>query len=150
MITFFAPGLPRSQGSKRHVGHGVMIEQTEVKAWRGVVAVAASNAMREAGAPLIDAACKAVLVFRFPRPAGHFKVDGTLKPSAPWWPGKIRGGDIDKLQRAVFDAITGVVYTDDGRLCSVLVHRVYATAATPPGVLARIYQLTNDDIPEET
>lgn len=145
MIEFFAPGLPRSQGSKRHVGRGIMIEQTEVKEWRGVVAVAASNAMR--GTPLLADACKAVLVFRFPRPAGHFKPTGELRASAPWWPASSRGGDIDKLQRAVFDALTGVVYVDDKLVCRVLADRLYATPTSPPGALVRISTFAPDERP---
>jgi crossover junction endodeoxyribonuclease RusA len=39
-LYFTAFGVPRPQGSKRHVGNGVMIEASDVKPWRKAIASA--------------------------------------------------------------------------------------------------------------
>jgi crossover junction endodeoxyribonuclease RusA len=56
------------------------------------------------------------LVFWFARPASHYGTKNGalyLKPSAPAQPVSARLGDVDKLSRAVLDALTGVAYLDD-------------------------------------
>lgn len=70
------------------------------------------------------------VIFYFNRPNWHFrtkagKVDrSALKPSAPKYPcGAI--GDLDKLVRAIGDALTGVVYGDDCQIVSILAYKVY-------------------------
>jgi crossover junction endodeoxyribonuclease RusA len=46
------------------------------------------------------------------------------------YPSKARDGDLDKLMRALFDAMTGVVYKDDGQVCSSSEDKRYADAET--------------------
>jgi len=56
-ITFFVPGKPAPQGSKRHVGRGIMLESSrEVGPWRERVALVAHNVM--AGSDLLDGAIR--------------------------------------------------------------------------------------------
>ena len=44
-IEFFVEGIPASQGSKRHVGRGILIESSKrVKPWRSDVRIAAQEA----------------------------------------------------------------------------------------------------------
>lgn len=54
MISFFVPGKPAPQGSKRHVGRGILIESSkEVGPWRERVALAAhSHADGPMGGPV--------------------------------------------------------------------------------------------------
>ena len=41
MISFFVKGHPSAQGSKRHVGKGIMLDTNpQLKSWRGAVAQA--------------------------------------------------------------------------------------------------------------
>ena len=47
-LAFTVRGIPGAQGSKRHVGHGVMIESSKkVKPWRSDVKAAAEDAIRQ-------------------------------------------------------------------------------------------------------
>lgn len=129
------PGVPESQGSLRHVGRGRLIAQNEgrLKAWRSAVEAAAREAW--AGTDPLDGPCKVRLTFRLPRPAGHYGTGRNadrLRPSAPNYPERKK--DLDKLIRAVFDALTyAAVWTDDSRAVQVLALKMYADHR-PPGV----------------
>lgn len=65
------------------------------------------------------------LVFRLPRPRAHLRADGTVKPTAPVVP-TVRP-DIDKLTRAALDALSTVVYHDDGQVVGLHTFKVYTT-----------------------
>jgi Holliday junction resolvase RusA-like endonuclease len=138
------PGKPATQGSKQpyarmktvtDVVNGVVVNrrmpvlrgdgsmvmgvkdhnERELKSWREQVASAAQRAFR--CQPLMDGALQVELVFVRPRNKGHFgtgKNAGTLKGSAPAYPAI--APDDEKLSRAVSDALTGVVWTDDSRV----------------------------------
>ena len=65
------------------------------------------------------------------RPAGHFGTGrnaSTLRSSAPAFPTKRSSGDLDKLARAVLDALTGVVYRDDSQVIDLRLRKRYADA----------------------
>lgn len=116
MIEFEVPGKPRPQGSKRHVGNGRMIESSQyVAAWRELVAVMAHQAMKQQGVlPFSkgDPVCLSVDLF-FARPKCQFKKSG-LKPDAPLM--HTQKPDVDKVARAVLDALTGIVFADDSQV----------------------------------
>ena len=86
MNEIFIPviGIPAPQGSKRHVGHGIMIENSKrVKPWRQDVKEAALN---HYDGEVIDQAVEIEIIFMFARPKSHFgtgKNSRKLKPSAP-------------------------------------------------------------------
>lgn len=107
-LLFFVPGSPAPQGSKRHVGHGRMIESSKaVGPWRERVALAAHDAMR--GQPMFDKGAPLAIAIEFvmPRPASTPK--GHTPPA-------VKRPDSDKLSRAVHDAMTGIVYPDDSAI----------------------------------
>lgn len=95
-VRVFVAGLPAPQGSKRHVGRGVMVESSKrLKPWRedvrqGVLAVLGD-------APPLDGPCIVRLTFWLPRPKSHPKTRRTLPVTTP---------DLDKLARGVLDALT--------------------------------------------
>jgi crossover junction endodeoxyribonuclease RusA len=109
-LVVFVPGHPAPQGSKRHVGNGVMIESSKrVKSWREDVRAALLD---PTGQPRhrfdAEAALTVRLEFVMPRPAS------TPKRRTP---PAIRKPDIDKLARALLDAITSAgVISDDARV----------------------------------
>lgn len=110
-------GLPAPQGSKRHVGKGVMVESSKhVKPWREAVKHAALEVVGDDFQPL-DGPLLVSMVFSFARPKGHFGTGrnaGVLRAGAPLFPcGK---PDLSKLARATEDALTGVVWVDDSRV----------------------------------
>jgi crossover junction endodeoxyribonuclease RusA len=125
--SFTVWGIAAPQGSKRHVGKGVMLESSDrVRPWRQDVRFAAL----EERPPNWDMATpmRLDLVFWYPRPASHYGTRNGisyLKANAPIEPVSARIGDIDKLQRAVFDALTGVAYLDDRQVVEVEARKAY-------------------------
>jgi Holliday junction resolvase RusA-like endonuclease len=116
-VTIVVYGVPGPQGSKRHVGGGVMIESSKkVKPWRQDVKAAALEAV--AGRPLLDGPLMASMVFTI-------REQPASKPA--WWPSGVRWSksmrwrpastpDLSKLLRATEDALTGVIWKDDARV----------------------------------
>lgn len=129
MISIFVPGIAAPQGSKRHVGKGVLVESSKtLKPWRNDVGREASIAMR--GREMVYGPVAVRLAFHFPRPKGHFgtgKNAGTIKASAPRR--HIVKPDIDKLERAIYDALTGIVWKDDSQVWKVEKIKAYASTA---------------------
>jgi Holliday junction resolvase RusA-like endonuclease len=138
MIEFFVPGLPIAGGSKRAFPIAGRDGKTHVAVtdasgargteWRAAVRLAARRA-HSAGpltAPLEVGFC-----FVLPRPRGHAGVRG-LRPSAPAFPA-IRP-DVLKLARAVEDACTRILWTDDALIVSEMLHKRYADGGAPVGV----------------
>lgn len=81
------------------------------------------------------------LTFWFSRPQVHFKSDkSTLKDDAPKFHSK--APDLDKLQRAIGDALTyGQVWKDDSLCASTTAEKLYASNPADMGVRVRIYSL---------
>lgn len=136
-------GLPAPQGSKRHVGRGIMVESSaKVKPWREAVKHAALDA-RSAADPFWEAgavgmafrrgqAVSVVVVFSLPRPSSHYGSGTnaqTVKASAPWWPAG--RPDVDKLLRSTLDALGEAgVWHDDSQVVQVVGSKVW-TCGTP-------------------
>lgn len=136
-VTFKVEGMaPAPQGSKRHVGKGVMVEScVNVKPWRILVAQSAVAA----GVPLLRGPVRLSVTFIFSRPAGHFRKDGSLKPSAPLHH-SIRP-DLSKLLRSTEDALTSVAYEDDSRIVGCAIEKRYAIGDERPGALVTVIPL---------
>lgn len=102
-FAFYAIGTPAPKGSKRHVGHGVMVEQSKnLEPWVEAVKRAAPPI-----SPPLDGPLAVRMVFTLPRPASARNAD-----TAPY-----RGVDLDKLARGVGDAITQAgLWVDDSRI----------------------------------
>lgn len=135
-ITFTVRGMaPQPQGSKRHVGGGVMIESCRgVKPWRILVAEAAAAS----GASLLRGPVSMSAVFLFARPKGHYGKRG-LKPSAPRWHSV--KPDLSKLQRSTEDALSGILFEDDARITSANISKRYCVGDELPGAVITIVQL---------
>jgi len=130
-ITIEVHGTPGPQGSKRHVGGGVMIESSKkVKPWREAVKWAALEAMKIANFQRVDELPVMVnIVFRFPRPK-------TVKRE---WPITKRSGDLDKLLRSTFDALKDAgVMGDDAQVVETYSRKVYGE---PYGATIRLTAL---------
>lgn len=122
MRQVFVEGRPAPQGSKRHVGGGRMIESSKaVGPWRAKIAVMA----RQRGGILPPGPVAAELTFVMPRPKQ------TPKRTPP---AIKRNGDLDKLVRAVFDAVTDVWVHDDSHITHLAAHKRIAEPDEPSGV----------------
>lgn len=78
------------------------------------------------------------ITFRMDRPQSHYRTgrfSDTLKDSAPEYP--IVRPDLDKLARAVNDALTKVIFKDDSQVVQMLIKKVYGF---PEGIKVRIYE----------
>lgn len=149
-ISLTVYGLPAPQGSKRHVGNGVMIESSKkVKPWRQDVKQAALDAV--AGltdwTPL-DGPLVASMVFTFARPKGHYRTGRNahlLRDSAPLRPHGMP--DLSKILRSTEDALKGVVWHDDARVVGYArLGKFYAGTDGPdvlamPGCVVRVWPL---------
>lgn len=142
-LAFLVYGTPAPQGSKRHVGKGVMIESNAaaVNTWREDVKLAALRALEDhPGWERDYRHVVAHMVFTLPRPQAHYrtgKFAHLLRDNAP----RLHGvkPDLDKLLRSTGDALTTAgVYADDSRLAQVYAVKVYpSSTGYPPGSLDR-------------
>lgn len=136
-ITFFVSGHPKAQGSKRHVGKGVMVEMSkDLAPWRRAItdeAIVAAKGRKLIGPIGVRAK------FYFHRPLGHYgkgRNAGFVKASAPTY--KTSAPDVDKLCRALGDALTisGVIL-DDRLIARIEAEKRYGD----PGVLIEVSEL---------
>lgn len=124
-VSFSVLGTPVSQGSKRHVGGGRMIESANLRPWRQAVAWEAKIAAKGH-------------VFRGPVKVGiAFYLKRPKKPSFIF---PCRKPDMDKLIRAIFDGITdGGVWEDDARCVTLTAEKFYCDAfCTEPRVFVKL------------
>lgn len=127
-------GTPAPQGSKRHVGNGIMVESSAaVKPWREAVKAAAL----EMGPIMLRQAVMVEMTFYLRRPKGHYGTGRNalvVKDSAPVAPkGK---PDLDKLARATFDALSDAgMWDDDAQVVRAVLVKRYAGATQAPGAV---------------
>jgi Holliday junction resolvase RusA-like endonuclease len=92
-------------------------------------AAAVQWAARQAHVPLVEKGRGVTLsvVYSFARPKGRdrWRLDPCVRP------------DVDKLVRALLDALTGIAYHDDGQVVALSVRKIYA-----PTVHARVIVMT--------
>ena len=126
----YVPGIPVAQGSKNAYLRGeriVLVETAKrLPAWRFQI----STAARELGKDLIEFdAVRVTLLFMLPQPKKPVRQYPTTKP------------DIDKLSRAVLDALTGVLYKDDSQVTQLDAQKVYTYGE--PGVYITVTAINN-------
>lgn len=137
LVTFSVDGKPTPQGSVVAHVHGKRAsihyaQGSGLAVWRNMVSAKAQEAWGETvyGGPM-----QIALDFHHQRPKSHYKdLYGTVKaqyigarPSGP--------PDLDKLIRAILDSLTGVVWLDDGQVCSILASKSYGEH---PGVTVTV------------
>jgi Holliday junction resolvase RusA-like endonuclease len=140
----FVPGRPVPQGSKtafisKSTGRP-MVKDNDVRLpqWRMKVTAAAMEAIGSQSFPLpIEGGVGMTVDFILERPKNHFgsgRNAEQVKESAPTFPATMP--DIDKLLRAILDALTDAqVWKDDGQVVWVQARKVYALPGhTQPGV----------------
>ena len=138
-VTFFVEGLPASQGSKnatvtRYGKAAMWNADKKLRPWRDQITIAARVATRARRATT-GAAVALTLTFRFPRPARHYGTGRNadrLRDTAPTF--HTIKPDLDKLTRAVLDALTNVIYDDDSQVVELDVRKAWATDDLGPGV----------------
>jgi crossover junction endodeoxyribonuclease RusA len=120
VIEFTLEGVkPVPQGSMRHIGNGRMIHNkaAELAIFRTAIALVAK---RHFPTPL-ENSIAIEIEFGLQKPRTVKRAEPTVPP------------DLDKLVRAVLDALTGVAYVDDSQVTSLKASKFYA-----PGYLLRV------------
>jgi crossover junction endodeoxyribonuclease RusA len=123
-------GAPAPQGSKRHVGRGILVESSKAcKPWREAVHWAAVESKARVRGPV-----EVVMTFTLAKPQSAPKRRRT-------WPD--RRPDLDKLQRATLDALVSAgTIEDDGRVVAIRAAKVFPNespdALDAPGVRIRL------------
>lgn len=130
MITFFVRGKPEPQGSTKGFNRGgkVIITTTNknLHQWRDLVAAVAQQ---YAPAQLIDGPIRLGVTFWMPRPKTTKRIYPTVAP------------DLDKLIRAIGDALTNVIWVDDSRVVEVRAAKRYASESLPPGIRVEVEEM---------
>jgi Holliday junction resolvase RusA-like endonuclease len=150
MISFKVMGKAVPQGSKKafvnpKTGRAVITEQAgkRLKDWRKLITEEAEGRL---SSPLLGPV-GVTLSFYLPHPKKHYrKVDGVsvLKDDAPTYISNRSVGDIDKLTRAVLDALDDAdVFGDDSQVSALQVTRMYTDG--DPNVYVVVYEMHNDD-----
>jgi Holliday junction resolvase RusA-like endonuclease len=123
-VAFTVPGKPVAQGSMRGSRNGFVRadNERELRVWRNRAAAAAADAWGDR--PVLQGPVRVEVTFGWPRPRGHCRANGELKPSAPLH--AVKGADADKLERALFDSLTGTVIADDRQVVEHHSWKVYA------------------------
>jgi crossover junction endodeoxyribonuclease RusA len=125
-LDIFVPGAAAPQGSKTYLGKGIMIEASKkVKPWRADIRAACMDNRGKPRHQFNGDAIRVTLEFILRRPVS------TPKKKTPL---AVRKPDLDKLTRAVFDAISSAgVWTDDSQVVRAIVSKRIAEIDEIPG-----------------
>ncbi len=134
-VTIWVEGHPRPQGSMIVLPGGRMRHHDKhLRPWRKAIAWAATIALREAGRVLFSKPAALSIRLEFYMP--------TLKASQPRYCTKVP--DIDKLIRAVLDALTGALYEDDCQVVRLSAGKSFTRSTMhprEPGVMIQAIEL---------
>lgn len=131
-ITFHAEGVPAPQGSKTRTRYGMFESSKRVKPWRDLVKAAAMRAGDDAAllGPL-KPPYRVEMWFFIAKP----RTTRAKHPVAP------TVGDVDKLARAVNDAIVQAGLIEDDRHIVKLVAEKAWAVGEKPGVIVRVTEI---------
>lgn len=133
MITFTVDGDPQTKGSAKAFKHrttGRIIVQNDnakCRAWSACVAwkaKAAMNGTGRVGPTILAVPVRVVAEFRIARPQ-------RTKLAVP-------ALDLDKLARALGDALTGIVYVDDKQIAEWRLTKRWCARDEAPGVAVQV------------
>jgi crossover junction endodeoxyribonuclease RusA len=134
-ITFLVPGIPQPQGSARAFmpkGSGsfpiVTSDNPKLYAWRRNVSKVARLASR--GRVLLEGPIRVSVAFHLPAPK-------SLRTVTP----HVTRPDCDKLVRGILDALTGVIFKDDGQVTEIGARKQYTEAGQPPRAVITVTSL---------
>ncbi len=132
VLSIVIPGVAAPQGSKRHVGRGRLVEASKrLKPWRDSVVEAIRTHRGDNPLPPIEAPVELDVTFYLPRPAAA---------KNRWAPHKGGPGDLDKLVRAIGDALTEAqVWKDDAQVVDLHAKKRYAIGE--PGISITVRNL---------
>ncbi|NUO96782.1 MAG: RusA family crossover junction endodeoxyribonuclease [Nonomuraea sp.] len=151
-LAFTVNGIPGAQGSKRHLGNGVLLESSKkVKPWRSDVKAAAEAALiaSDTWDHCNPSAVDVTVTFLFQRPKSHYRTGARadqLRDDAPYYVTSRAAGDLDKLLRSSLDALTAAgVIADDSLVVTIIANKRYTRRNERPGALFDLITVRNLD-----
>lgn len=130
MLKYFVLGMPVPQGDlSASPRSGKLYHKNKaLEPWRYSIAWQGRREMRRqfGDTEPVDGPISMALEFVVKRPAGTAKTRAT--------PPAVKKPDLDKLTRAVLDALTGVVYVDDSQVVHINTTKRMAEVNEEPGV----------------
>lgn len=129
-LEFVVYGVAQPQGSARaFMPKGARFpvvtgDNVKTKPWRDLIMAAVQDAVRAQAWTVPQDGVRLMAVFRLKRPKSLPKTKAT--------PRHTRKPDLDKLTRAVGDALKGVVYNDDSQIDQLKVTKQYADVGQVP------------------
>lgn len=137
-MTLDVTGVPQPKGSMKAFVRGgravVTSDNPRLKAWQQTVRVEAQRA----GVAALAGPVAIQLAFRLQRPIALSKRREAAHVTRP---------DVDKLARAVLDALTGVAWGDDSQVASLRATKRYAGLEEPCGVTISVGAAATGDGP---
>lgn len=127
-MDLWVPGKAQTQGSKTRTRWGMREDNPEVGPWRERVALQASREMHALGYTPVPAKEPVFLEVSFTLPRLASAPKTRPHPAASTKP------DLDKLIRAVMDALTGPVLHDDGQVIDIRARKRRAEPEEEPGM----------------
>ena len=123
------------QGSKKHVGRGIMVETCKrLKSWRKEVSLRAKLIVDE----IIEEPVEVEVVFWFKRQLKHYLPNGMVRQSAPVYITNKNKGDLDKHCRALLDSLTKSAFADDSQVVSLHAVKKYCETESQTGATIKI------------
>lgn len=160
LVSFTVYGKPEPQGSVRafvptykngqpvrRAGGQIVVNLTStnpaVTAWRKAAQMEANLGLIEYGAAMLHGhPVRVEATFHLQRPKAHCGTGrnaNTVKASAPAHP--VGRPDVDKLLRALLDALTGTVLVDDSQVVEATARKVYCGPHDEPRVEVSVWAL---------
>ena len=130
------------QGSKKHVGNGIMVETSKrLKSWRKQVNFETKLVVSD----IIEEPVEVDVVFWFKRPKLHYLPNNMLRQSAPVYITNKNKGDLDKHCRALLDSLTKSAFADDSQVVSLHAVKKYCDTESETGANIKIKTITETD-----
>ncbi len=126
-LSFTVYGVPQPQGSTRTFLRKdggppiVTSDNPKLKPFRQELAWVALDAMQKAGQQKVPRGVPVALSVAF-----YFEKPKSARKSEQW---KTTKPDLDKLLRAVLDALTGIAYEDDSQVCECSLVKAFGSLA---------------------
>ena len=131
------------QGSKKHVGNGIMVETSKrLKSWRVEVNRRAKLIVDD----IIEEPVEVDVIFWFKRPLRHYLPNKMLRQSAPTYITNKNKADIDKHCTALLDSLTKSAFADDSQVVSLHAVKKYCETECQTGATIKIKTINEKNI----
>ena len=121
MPEFFIKGVPKPKGSVHAYARGVAVHTKTSKEWEQIINFNLLQNVRT-GPIFNEGPVFVELDFYLPKPKSARRKSPYVYP------------DLDKLVRAILDAMTGIIFKDDSQVTEIRTRKLYADNETSAGV----------------